>query len=331
MHNIIIVGTGSIASIYIEIITREKLFNIIAIVSDVAERRRDISTRYGIKTISYADFYEDASLLVSTDGIVIANSEWMHFDLLKHLHTLHFSGKILAEKPLVSNDAELDELSGYKEDFLQHITVVHSLRLSPRFYKARQLIKSGSIGNVINVYNRRNPPLSSFARVKEKFSLEYWILCHDIDLMQWILGSTITELQAFGTLRYDTPGSVTVFMKNRDNVSITHEFCYASPGNSSRRILTDFWGSEGVLHIDDTSTNMELVTANTFERPDTYEDFAISENATRGLFREVIVAWHDEFVLEIAVLPKALEALQVMKICSAIKYSVDNPGEIIML
>jgi predicted dehydrogenase len=331
MHNIIIAGTGSIANIYIEIITREKFFNIIAIISDAEERRRDISARYGIKTISYADFYEDASLLASSDGIIIANSEWMHFGLLKHLYTLHFSGKILVEKPVVSNDAELDELSGYTEEFLQHITVVHSLRLSPRFYKARQLVISGSIGNVINVYNRRNPPLSSFARVKEKFSLEYWILCHDIDLMQWILGSPIAELQAFGTLRYDTPGSVTVFMKNRDNVNITHEFCYASPGNSSRRILTDFWGSEGVLHIDDTSTNMELVTANTFERPDTYEDFAISENATRGLFREVIVAWHDEFVSGIAVLPKAPEAMRVMKICSAIKYSLDNPGKMIIL
>jgi predicted dehydrogenase len=131
---------------------------------------------------------------------------------------------VLCEMPLAPSLAEADELAAEAEK--QGVLLMPGLnfRYTPNYVKAKELIDSGELGKVCAVLYREFIPAKDLARqwpadswvwnLKESggplFTLSVW----SIDLLRWLLGTEVAELNAAtkytvleqfgGTLGYDS-------------------------------------------------------------------------------------------------------------------------------
>ncbi len=82
--------------------------------------------------------------------------------------------------------------------------VGYSLRFDPRYYLMRQAVRNGEIGEIVQIYARRTPPLAALERIQARVELPFWVGVHDLDMMCWVTGSNIHEVYARCTwMNYD--------------------------------------------------------------------------------------------------------------------------------
>lgn len=125
---------------------------------------------------------------------------------------------ILLEKPLATNledcDRILDAVAGSGVTF----TVGHLLRFDPKYAQAYEYVRSGGIGNIVQVKAQRNGMISAGYGAGRGTSVMFHVGIHDVDLMLWfaddspirvsaekadgVLGSLGTEDAVLSTVKF---------------------------------------------------------------------------------------------------------------------------------
>ncbi|MDR3293540.1 MAG: Gfo/Idh/MocA family oxidoreductase [Clostridiales bacterium] len=147
---------------------------------------------------------------VLADGLVIATMDRDHHrQTLKAIRTGY--KKILLEKPVSEKLKEVEELVRVATANGVEILVCHVLRYSGFYKMINDIIKSGKIGDVIDVNHQENVGYWHFAH---SFTRGNWrradtsapILlaktCHDFDLLYWFVGSKCVKIQSYGELTH---------------------------------------------------------------------------------------------------------------------------------
>ena len=113
------------------------------------------------------------------DGYIIATPTIHHFSCIKHL--LNSQKPIFVEKPLSANIEEVNEIAQLAQG---QVFIMHKWLYHPAINKIKEIIESGELGKVLNIFCRRNAWGSPHKDVNS-----VWIhYPHDISIISHLLG-----------------------------------------------------------------------------------------------------------------------------------------------
>jgi len=127
------------------------------------------------------------------------------------MRALEMGYDVLLEKPIAPTEKECRDILEMAKKTGRIVAVCHVLRYSPYFIKLRELIQSGSIGEVISlqhlepvdhVHMSHSYVRGNWHSSKETTPIILAKSCHDLDVLKWMLGKESKMIQAFGNLKW---------------------------------------------------------------------------------------------------------------------------------
>ncbi len=185
------------------------------------------------------------------DALLICTQDSLHFQPAKQAVKKGYS--ILLEKPVSNKLDECIELTEYVGKENARVHVCHVLRHVPFFKQVKSIIDSGVLGTVISIQHNENVGFFHYAHSyvrgnwRNSTVSSPMILsksCHDMDLLNWLTGSTCRSIASFGSLRYFTGKNAPVQVPGRCTDGCADEnrcpfsaYHYLDPENPFRYIV----------------------------------------------------------------------------------------------
>lgn len=150
---------------------------------------------------------------VECDFIVNATMDEMHYETA--MKTLNAGYNLILEKPVTGKKEELLEIAKTAEEKGLKVLVCHVLRYTPFCRVIKEILKSGKLGRVMNMYLNEHVWYGHFinAYVRGKWRSEEacgsgFLLakcCHDTDLLCWLNNDTQpVKVSSFGSRSFFT-------------------------------------------------------------------------------------------------------------------------------
>lgn len=262
---------------------------------------------------SYEEILNDKSVDIIAIGDYYQKRGSMIISALK-------AGKhVICDKPLCTDLKELYEIRELCETTNLKVCCMLDLRYLPQVPKACEIIRSGQIGEILNVsftgqhfLDYGNRPGWYFEDGKHGGTIND-IAIHGIDLVRFITGKNLTKINcarvwnAFADKEPDFK-DCGQFMIEMENMSVMADVSYAAPG--FKGILPTywdfyFWGTKGMLKF-----NMQSKTLHIFKEaeeiiefdaksPDYLNDFILEINGKNTILDTMDILSSQEQVLKI--------------------------------
>lgn len=143
------------------------------------------------------------------DIAVIATMDAMHYEPAMKAISLGYH--LLLEKPVAPTAKECVEIAKAAEEKGVSVIVCHVLRYTPFYKTIKSILDSGMIGKVMSVEQVEAIGdihfSHSFVRglwhsEKETSPMVIAKTCHDLDIIQWLIGKPCKKVSSFGELTY---------------------------------------------------------------------------------------------------------------------------------
>lgn len=213
--NVILIGAGNRGCNYVRLAKEncpEKL-NVVAIADPELTRAREIIEAYDIpENMIFDDWKKILALPKFADAAIIATQDNNHFE--PACEALKAGYDLLLEKPVAPTAKECLEISDLANSLGRKVVVCHVLRYTPFFGTVKHIIDSGRIGKVVNIvhtecvgniHQSHSYVRGNWRDSKESSPMILAKSCHDLDIIQWLLGKECTRVQSFGSLSYFRP------------------------------------------------------------------------------------------------------------------------------
>lgn len=200
----------------------------VTMVADSKESHFDLFKDTDIVTTSdYNEIVHNPSI----DAVFIATPDNTHCDI--SLKAIRHNKHILLEKPLDITVDKIEKLEKALEGYKKVFMVAYVLRYAPLFAKAKEIVKSGQIGDVYLVNGVDHIDYGSYAffrdwhRMREKsYSLLLQKASHSLDIINWLVNSKPVQVAALGGLEaYGAPGAIKKF----GHPLTEPRFCHSCP------------------------------------------------------------------------------------------------------
>lgn len=153
-----------------------------------------------------ADFFAQEKI---SDAVFIATPDHCHYS--QAMNALRKGYHILLEKPIAQSLEECYDIAALAEEKGLLVGVCHVLRYSKCFQKVKQLIESKKLGEVINIIHFEPIGLERMAHAfirgqwrkqEETGPIIITKSCHDLDLIQGLVGKKCKSISSYGALNY---------------------------------------------------------------------------------------------------------------------------------
>ncbi len=209
---IILIGAGDRGTVYVSYGAQycPELMEVVGVADPDPVRRNYIKEKFRIPdehALAWGEELLDRPKFA--DAAIIATQDRAHFALA--MKAISKGYDLLLEKPAATTPEECLQIAKHAKQQGVKVVVCHVLRFTPFFNLLKNMIDSGRLGRVMNIVHVEcvgNVHQShSYVRGNWKNSetSSPMILaksCHDLDILQWLLGRRCTYLQSFGSLRY---------------------------------------------------------------------------------------------------------------------------------
>ena len=196
-----IIGCGKIAQVrHLPEYAANPNAEIVAFYDKNMERAQEMAAQYGGKV--YNSFYE----LVddpNVDAVSICVENRSHAEICTA--ALYAGKHVLVEKPMAVTLAECESMVAAAERNGRHLMVGHNMRFDPVHRKAKQMLDSGIIGDVITfrtILGNSGPEGWSlegtwfFDKKRAAMGAMADLGVHKTDLIQYLIGQTVEEVEA---------------------------------------------------------------------------------------------------------------------------------------
>lgn len=212
--SVILIGAGLRGKTYTDYILRHPgEYELIAVAEPVDDRRNYIKEKHGLpEEMCFTDWRPLLAMPRLSDACFICTMDRDHF--APAMAAIDRGYEILLEKPAAATPEECLALAGYAEAAEVNVLVCHVLRYTPFFMGLKNLIDTGTVGRVMQI---RHTEDVGHIHQSHSFVRGNWsnsgratpmILqksCHDMDILQWLVGTPCTRVQSFGALTHFTP------------------------------------------------------------------------------------------------------------------------------
>lgn len=143
------------------------------------------------------------------DAIIISTPDNLHYGPC--MEALKMGYDVLLEKPISPSEKECRDILALTKKNKRIVAVCHVLRYAPYFIKLKELIRNGSIGEVVSIQHLE--PIMH-VHMSHSYVRGNWhnsklttpiILaksCHDLDILKWMLDKHCKSISAFGDLKW---------------------------------------------------------------------------------------------------------------------------------
>lgn len=182
---------------------------------------------------------------------------------------------VLVEKPLATRCADADAIIQACEGAGVKLMVGHVVRFDPRYAVARQAIEDGAVGEVVQVYARRNNIVASARRIAPRTSVAFFLGVHDIDLMRWFAGADITRVHAEGACKVladvETHDTIFTLVRFANGAVGCLETCWVVPEGVPNTLdaRLEVVGTAGRVAVRVGDESCDIAGPQRADRPDT--------------------------------------------------------------
>ncbi len=207
---IVLIGAGQRGRIYADYIAEKDGIQVVAVVEPNDARRNAAAAQLGIagdRCFSSVEALWAQGKIA--DAAIIASMDRDHYAQV--MKALELGYHILLEKPISPDPAECMDILRFAKERKLHVVVCHVLRYTPFFSRIKEILDSGRIGRLVSVRLDENIGNFHFAH---SFVRGNWrraelaspsIMqksCHDMDLLNWLVGAQAKRVSSCGSLHY---------------------------------------------------------------------------------------------------------------------------------
>lgn len=206
-----IIGCGARGGIaygeYIHQLKNE--YQIVSLCDVNADRLNTFGEMFGVPKEDRFASEEEFWKKKRSDLLLVCTLDRLHVPMAEKGLKLGYD--LLLEKPISDNPSDLRELLAVANESGRKVVVCHVLRYTAMMRKIKSLLDAGAIGRLVSVDHTENVVFwheaHSYVRgnwhsKEETTSMIMAKCCHDLDLLQYFIGSRCKSVASMGDLRY---------------------------------------------------------------------------------------------------------------------------------
>ena len=208
---IIVVGAGGRGKDYTDIMARfPEKFQVVGVAEPIESRREYMRTKHNIPAENCFDTWEKILEKPKfADAAIISTMDRMHF--APAMEAIRKGYNLLLEKPAAPTAEECLAIESEAKKYGVRILVCHVLRYSPFYVTLKSLIDKGEIGRVMsiqhaegvgNVHQSHSFVRGNWGNAEKSSPMLLQKSCHDMDILQWLVGKECKRVSSFGSLTY---------------------------------------------------------------------------------------------------------------------------------
>jgi predicted dehydrogenase len=188
MVRVAIIGAGYIGRIHAHILHHQvKNASVIAVFDTVHQKGRELAEEV------QAPFHEDVRVMLESeniDAVALCTPTSTHFEYVKLI--AEYGKHLFCEKPLASTLNDADGIIDIVHKSGIQAMSGHVLRFWPEYVRAREILKSGELGNPLHVYCERLVALPDWQegawhiKQKQGAGAALDVQIHDLDYLNWL-------------------------------------------------------------------------------------------------------------------------------------------------
>jgi predicted dehydrogenase len=209
-----VLGAGNRGSVYGDYLLHNPgQGQVVAVAEPRTERREIFARKHGIPPArQFSDWESLLDARPEADAIIIATQDRLH--AAPAIRALSLGYHVLLEKPISPDPAECLAVAEAAERSGRTLVVCHVLRYTPFMQEVRSLLQAGRIGRLVSVqwtegfgwdHIAHSFVRGNWRRSDETSPMILAKSCHDMDLIQWLVGEECRRVSSFGSLMHFRP------------------------------------------------------------------------------------------------------------------------------
>src|SRR5699024_2364201 len=323
-----VIGMGQMGNYHAEIYQNIPSVDLVAICEYSDERRKEMQEKFGVT--AYKD-YDEMLVNPEIDAVSIVLPDNIHREAVEL--AVENNKHILLEKPLAKTLEDGKALYDITKDYDKVFTVGFLLRFDPRFNMVKQSLDSGELGDIIHLYCRRNSPITGPKRYIGASDLSMHVMIHDIDYINWYMGSEPVKVFAKGRsvlLKEHGMQDVIYAILTYENGAIAClEACWVLPENSPTSIddKLELVGTNGVAYVDSSDNGVRFVSDKRIEYPDS-RHWYYTNGQVSGALAEELMAFVNNIKHNTKSIITPKESYDSLRVVDAIERSLEEGKEV---
>ena len=207
----VVVGYGGRGAAYAKYaIDHPEELEVVGVAEPNPMRRATAAQRHNIpQAQQYATWQELAAKPKMADFAILCTQDNMHYE--PALALIEKGYHLLLEKPMAPTPQECKAITEAAERKGVKIVVCHVLRFTPFWRTIKHIIDTGRLGKIMSITASENVghihQSHSYVRGPWRNTAESSCMimakcCHDMDILQWLIGEKCTYVQSFGRLSH---------------------------------------------------------------------------------------------------------------------------------
>ena len=208
---VVLIGAGNRGEAYTNIMRdMPEEYQVVAVAEPIKSRREYIQNTHNIPAeLCFEDWKPLFELGKIADVAIISTMDKQHYE--PAMKAIELKYDILLEKPISPDPSECRQISLAAEKNGVNIIVCHVLRYSELFIKLKNIIDEGKIGDIVsinheecvgNVHQSHSFVRGNWGNSKRSSFMLLQKSCHDIDILQWLIGKQCKKVQSFGSTKF---------------------------------------------------------------------------------------------------------------------------------
>jgi predicted dehydrogenase len=242
---------------------------LVSVYDIVAERTRSVAAGLGCEDAASLEAAIDRP---DVDIVSICTDDQKHVEPC--LAAAAARKHVLLEKPLATSLEDCDAIIAACETAGVKLMVGHVVRFDPRYAVAKQAIDDGAVGDIIQVYARRNNIIDSGRRIGPRTSVAFFLGVHDLDLMRWFVGSEAVKVHAESACKVladiAAEDSILALLKYENGAVGCLETCWVMPKGIPCTLdaRLEVIGTEGMVRVTVGDEGCTIISPDRATRPD---------------------------------------------------------------
>ncbi len=210
---VILIGAGSRGQTYTDLMKQTNgKFEVVGVAEPVEDRRNYIKETWNLSDdVCFDDYKPLLALPKFADIAVIATMDRMHIE--PAMLAIEKKYNLLLEKPVAPTPEECLEIEKCAKENNVKVLVCHVLRYTDFYKKLKQMIDDSMVGEVMsihatecvgNIHQSHSFVRGNWGNSNESSPMILQKSCHDMDILQWLIGKKCKNVQSFGSLTYFT-------------------------------------------------------------------------------------------------------------------------------
>lgn len=250
-----VVGMGLMGMLHARIFSRMRDVEVVGVV-DIDPARTALATA----EFAAPAFRSLAEIIDKVDAVSVTLPDTLHVEACRL--ALRAGKHVIVEKPLATNVADCEAILAARTRPDQ-LMVAHLLRFDLRLRELKRRIDAGALGAIDYFRIHRANTRGGVKRLGGRASVTAFLGVHDIDLMLWLTGATITDVSARGRKVFTGQWDLSVAHMDLDNGALAVVENHWLINDASARSCfagIQIFGSKGTAVLDLSTDELELAT-----------------------------------------------------------------------